>query len=518
MKTRKLVTMLLAVLMVCMTANNALAEYTGDAPIFDETLTITILASRNTTPATPFDELNYYQAALKRANVKLEAELLDSKTYKDVASARLAAGVELPDILRLPGVDSDMSYAQSGLLVDLSEYIEKYGFNIKQRFTGEYEGCLERIYTPDGKVYGLPTLNPPNSIRCIMINAPYLEKLGLSAPTDMDQFYNMLVAFKNNDMNGNGDTTDEIPLFMRSGTLGQFGMYWGLDLSTGWELDKNGEMQCSYATQEYYDFLKYFHRLYEEGLLYNEYSVAGADIQKALFAENQIGVILHYISNCESYSYNINPDFDINEEQLIMQVFDAPVGPYGDQAYYGNDLMSSGPQYVITKDCKDPEKVFYFLDWMYSEEAQDYLWFGIEGVDYTKDAEGNFTFRPEFLSNANGYRTEQGYNINCLPVVKHSNVNYLIASEQLKGMYDVAMKYLKMPSIGFAYFLPEEAEVVSMYSADLSTYFNEMFDAFIMGTVELNEANFNEYLATLKGLHVDELTAIYQARYDRTHK
>lgn len=43
------------------------------------------------------------------------------------------------------------------------------------------------------------------------VNMYWLEKLGMEMPTNMDEFYEMLVRFKNEDPNGNGKP-DEIPM------------------------------------------------------------------------------------------------------------------------------------------------------------------------------------------------------------------------------------------------------------------------------------------------------------------
>ena len=40
-----------------------------------------------------------------------------------------------------------------------------------------------------------------------------------------------------------------------------------------------------------------------------------------------------------------------------------------------------------------------------------------------------------------------------------------------------------------------------------------MFISFITGTTDLTQ--FNSYVETLKSMHVDDVTAVYQAKYDR---
>ena len=44
------------------------------------------------------------------------------------------------------------------------------------------------------------------------INQTWLDNLGLKAPATLDELYDVLVAFRDQDADGNGDPSDEIPL------------------------------------------------------------------------------------------------------------------------------------------------------------------------------------------------------------------------------------------------------------------------------------------------------------------
>lgn len=508
-----------ALIMVLTALSGALAEisYDGSAPLSDEPIRLSVLTNASGSRLTSWDGMEWLKEALRRINVDLDMELVDPGVYKDVLQPRLAAGIDLPDIVCLAANDTDLTWSNSGLFVDLSDMIDQYGFNLNKRFAEpDYADQKKTIYTPDGEVYFLPSFNPSWSIRGLMINMPWLRQLDLKVPETMDEFHDVLLAFKQNDMNGNGDPDDEIPLFMRSGMTELFGMFWGLDLLEGWEADENGVVTCSYIQPQYYDFLQYFHTLYEEGLLFNEFATASLDMQNSFFADNQIGSIVHFLTNLSGYSPKIDPNFVVGQDDLIMQVIPAPAGPYGHRVYYGNTSLGS-VRFGITTNCKNPEAAFCFLDWLYSDEATNLMWFGIEGKDYTVDENGNKVFSEEYLVNANGYRNSMGYNLRALPDVKNNETILTGEPAQMDEMYAIAVPYLKMPTFQFSYSLPDEIDVVSNYSADLKTYFKEMFTSFITGVTPLNEEEFAKYVSNVKALHVDDMTAIYQAKYDRAH-
>jgi glyoxylase-like metal-dependent hydrolase (beta-lactamase superfamily II) len=78
----------------------------------------------------------------------------------------------------------------------------------------------------DGKIYGLPAGEQMGTAgigremdysifsvpQFAMINKVWLDDLGLAMPTTLDELHDVLVAFRDQDANGNGDATDEIPL------------------------------------------------------------------------------------------------------------------------------------------------------------------------------------------------------------------------------------------------------------------------------------------------------------------
>ena len=108
-------------LCLLMVSGCALA-YDGTAPIDEEPITISVLTTNGASLLTDFANMTWWQEALKRANVVLEEEMVDPSSYADVIKPRLAAGIDLPDLINVGSNDADMAYINSGLFLDLSEY------------------------------------------------------------------------------------------------------------------------------------------------------------------------------------------------------------------------------------------------------------------------------------------------------------------------------------------------------------------------------------------------------------
>jgi len=490
-------------------------KYTGSAPVSKEKIKISILTTNGASKILGFSDMTWWQEALKRANVELEMEEIDPSSYDDVVKPRLAAAVDLPDIVRLSGRDDDMSYINSGIFIELTEYYDKYGYNFRKQFE-EHPNLKAEITTPDGKIYYVPYIyTTSNNSRCLMINKDFVEAVGMKMEDlkTIDDYYNFLVKVKNEDVNGNGDPNDEVPLFMRSGMIQLWGMFWGLDLadSGGYQVGADGKVFCGYADEKYLELLTWLNKLYKEGLLFSEFATANLDMQTALFSNNQIGSLIHFISNCTGYSISINPNWNFDNDEPIMQPLVPPLkGPYGHQPVYGRDAL--GSLFGITNACKNPEAVFCFIDYLYSQEIGELTWYGVEGVDYNI-VNGERVFAEKYLKNVDDYRSKSGYNADFLPSYQLGGGYMAKECKAVRDASEALAKYVMNPSITFSYKLEHENEVLQAYAADLRTYFSENLTAFIMGTRPLSE--WKNYIEEMERMHLSDVIAVYQAAVDR---
>lgn len=90
------------------------------------------------------------------------------------------------------------------------------------------------------------------------------------------EFEDMLIYWRDNDMNGNGDPSDEIPM---AGTLATDGGDFTVYLLNAFQAtpqydsmvaNEEGEVELIAITDEYREGLKWIHHLYEEGLIAEE--------------------------------------------------------------------------------------------------------------------------------------------------------------------------------------------------------------------------------------------------------
>lgn len=512
---KKFLSLLLTCAMMLGMAIPALA-YDGTAPIAEEPVKFSLLATNRASLSNEFEGMDWWQEVLKRANVEIDYELIDSSSYNDVIKPRLAAGQDLADLVMVPGSSEELqAYIDAGLFLDLTDYYNTMAFNYNKQFE-KHPSLKGEITTVDGKIYALPYIYTTDSnMRCMLLNSHYVEKLGkkLEDIETIDDFYDYLVAVKAQDMNGNGDPNDEVPMFVRPGQLNAFGgLLFGLDLADagGYQLTKDGKVICTYTDPRYKEFLTFFKKLYDEGLLYNEFATSTYDTQQSLLITDCIGCMPHFISNCTGYSQTIDSSWDFYKDAPIFM----PTlieGPHGDKNCYGRD--SYGGSHMISASCENPEAVFAFCDYLQSEEVGVLTWYGIEGVDYSI-VDGEYEFKEGYIQNEDDYLTKMGYNFDALPSYQ---LDYM--TKQCMPVREKAKElapFVYNPTITFSFKTPAEAEVLGAYAADLKTYFDENMLAFIMGTRSLDE--FDAYVAEVESMGLQEVLDVYQGIADRASK
>lgn len=483
------------------------------APITAEPVTISVLTVCDGTGLVDWDSMGWFHKALENTNINLEVELVDSAVYSEVMATRLAAGVDLPDIIRVSGRDADGTYVNAGLFQPLNEYAEKYAHNLSAVY--ERYATLEAAYTNyDGNQYFMPYFYlATEHARDMEYNVKLFEDNGLAVPTTTDELYETLKAIKAlGDWNGNGKE-DEIPLFvLYPDVLKQLGSFWGLDLSTGYMPNADGVVESCYVKPEYKEFLRFANMLVQEGLMNTDFVSSTWDQELALWSNNCIAMHVQWIGNTHYFEKCLDPNYDFLRDEPLVRIMEPLEGPYGDKFYVGRD--PAGLWFGVTRDCENPDVAFCVLDYFLHPDVVEMTWLGMEGVDYTKDEHGTIAFTDVYLQNEDNYRQVNGYNAEMFSGGQ-SLYGYGLAvnNPQNVAQWEINAEMTILP-IGFAYLEPEYNDILQSYQADLVTYLNESMTAFILGTRDI-ESEWDRYVNACYGLGLEEMTTVYQARYDR---
>lgn len=488
-------------------------NYTGSAPITDvEGQTVSILAQNSWYTTVDIKEAPIVKKVYEDAGITVDWSLVDPANYSDAVSPMLAAGMDLPDIVLLPDQDENMTYINSGIFVPLDEYFD-YMPNFK-KWLDENPTMKASLTSPDGHIYYVPGTNVEYNFQpTLMYNQKWVSDAGLSEnPDDLDSFVEMLSYFKENDMNGDGDATDEIPMSVTKGYLTyMFGPAFGLHFNNGgssaFYKNDEGEIEYSYYNEEYKEFLTFLNDLYNKELLEIEYTTLTRDQIIERFAQDKTGVTYDFGWQMSmTYSPQL-PYYDGTVETAIAGV--APLSGEEDGFYYARNPM--GNIFGVNKNASNLLLAIKFLDYSMSEENQDlYVW-GIEGESFEYDADGN----KQFTEQAKDSEWPQQFGIN--PAVVYPARQSVEATDVLVADWHVDVdksleEYMEDPW-PFIYSTEEESNVMSQYMTDVQTYVDEMMVSFISGVTPLDE--FDNYMSTLKNMNIEEILKVKSAQYAR---
>ncbi|NLB89653.1 MAG: extracellular solute-binding protein, partial [Clostridiales bacterium] len=198
----------------------------GEFPIIDEPIELRIWCNLPT-DASENIELNDATKWLEeKTNVKIIWEKVGINEAAEKLRVMMAANTDLPDIIMTANVGAIMtteqvfSYGMQGLIQPINEYIELYG-DAWYDAMDIVPWARSQITAPDGNIYGLGGVSDGayhmSLYQKFYINQNWLNKLNLNTPQTIEEFYNVLVAFRDQDPNGNG-IADEVPL---SGSVGK---------------------------------------------------------------------------------------------------------------------------------------------------------------------------------------------------------------------------------------------------------------------------------------------------------
>ncbi len=543
---------LLCAAMVLLSTVSALAtEVTpnNEFPIVKEKITLDVFA-----PAIPtiIDlTTNEFTVWLEeKTGVHINWITAPQESAPEVLNMMLASG-DLPDIIlgvQVSTATEELYGTAEHMFRPLNDLIENYAPTFKSIMAArpEVKGAITAL---DGNIYSLPSIQ--DCYHCgysqkMWINQDWLTKLNLEMPTTTEEFYNVLVAFRDGDPNGNGKK-DEIPLI---GAKENEGWYQSV---TGYLLNafvydsgvynqvkdyvtKDGVVDTSINKEAYREGLKYLNKLYSEGLIYPDSLTLKYDQVKALaLAEDELvgaapaghlGMFLDVVTNPERYRHYTSV---------------APLkGPEGvQQATYFPYFPITTGEFVITVDNPYPEASMRWADLMYDYETSMIRGWGKEGVAWRKAEEGEVgldgttpalykTLIPFDEQAQNVHWSWLGIEYTDNTLWNGTNVTTpdmdLYSPEGFEKLLWVetenkyepykSNEYSELPALRMDSIDTDE---LSMLQVQLKNYIEESRSRFIIGDLSL-DTDWDTYLSTLNDLGLNRYLELKQKAYDATYK
>lgn len=219
--------------------------------------------------------------------VTIDWECVSGDALTEKKNLVLNSGADMPDaFMGAELTDYEiMTNGNNGVFIPLESYINKETMPNLSKVLEERPEALAACTMPDGHIYTLPKLEEMGfeykdgnnyyigAIPQFMaINKKWLEAVSMDMPETIDELHDVLVAFKENDCNGNGDKTDEIPLSFEwthwcADMTSLFSAFGFTDYNIDHRAIRDGKAYFTASTDNYREAMKYFHEWYAEGLI-----------------------------------------------------------------------------------------------------------------------------------------------------------------------------------------------------------------------------------------------------------
>jgi putative aldouronate transport system substrate-binding protein len=217
--------------------------------------------------------------------------------------------------------------------------------------------------------------------RMLTVRQDWLDQLGLEAPQSLDDLYNVMVAFRDQDPAGNGagvtlglataGTYDIQPFMSSEGILPGY-------------VEVDGKRTIPYATEAAIPVYEWLAKLYAEGLFDPNFATATTADMRNLFQTDKVGFVTYWDTWVGLFN-NTRLTEDPSTSFVAKGITAAP-GPDG------KVILNRGQPSVwtIPVNAQDPDTAFQFIEWWNTFPGITLGSLGILDNDYTVSADGTY--------------------------------------------------------------------------------------------------------------------------------
>lgn len=514
-------------------------------------------------------------------DLALDYTVVERDQYAAILNATLSGG-EIPDFFYAASLsDADcVNLIENGMMLNIKDVLQySKGPAAKEYAEGGLYHINAQVFSyTDGGMYFFGNVSKQISVEndyfgpqaiegnncAMLIRQDWLDKLNLPMPTTLDEVFSTLVAFQENDMNGNG-IKDERMCINISGTGGSANnagitdyMFNGVAQWFGlapfnYQLNRaTGEAMVPINQPGYKAYINFLQKCVDAGVIYLTDSVSyynggtsEGDNLSVHMQDNVVGMYFgvaladHAFQPAEAV-YTVMPVIKgCNEADPIMTVSSG----YKTWSRWGFSSKAN------------PKAVAAFLDTICTQDYAKWVTFGIEGETYYIDADsGNYVFTASNkYDDIAATGLARGYMLvidSFLPDASqigwynqyYGPLNWKDYDEFLASRYfneTMANKYTEKQisnmklwcenakntvlvnfnnDIGMItpMLTTDESEIVDMYNTDLETRMAELTVGFLTGLFDINKLD--SYIDELNGMGLEDLAAVRQAQYNRYYQ
>lgn len=472
----------------------------------------------------------------EKTNVEIEWKAIQGDQWGEKITLAMADTSTLTDFIFSAGFgDNDLlRYADQGVIIPLEEYIDAYMPNLKSIFD-KFPEYRKMSTDTNGHIWALPWIEQLGSEKTAIqsvgdmsfINKKWLDFLGLKIPTTVDEFEQVLIAFRDHaselqkEFNIDGSIIpmscivndgNQDPAILING----FGEGYG-DNDQGRHIAVTDDKKviCTATQQGFKDGITWLHSLYEQGLIDPEAFTQEWSTYVSKGKSGRYGV-------CFSWdAANIIDDF---AGWVPLPALTADVRNITPE----NGSFTSGydrGRCVVTAVAKNPALVCAWLDQMYDPFQSPQNNWGTYGEDddfdifvLGKNANGEDMLQHAPLGDASPVEVREAESVNGpLAILDEYYGVYVTCADDAQYRLDWIKDYYT-PDMNTKYVYPnvfmsqEDTEELSNLQTDITKTINAKRSDWIMNG--FTDADWDEYIKSLDAYGLSDMLAIFQKYLD----
>lgn len=471
----------------------------------------------------------------EKTNVEIDWTAIQADQWSDKISLEMANTKNMTDFIFSAGFsDNDLlKYAKQGVIIPLEEYIDAYMPNLQAVFE-KYPEYRTMCTDTEGHIWALPWIeqlgNEKTAIQTIgnmsFINKKWLDFLNLKVPTTVDEFEQVLIAFRDHaseiqaefgidgsiiPMSCIVNDGDQDPSLIING----FGEGYGdADKTRHIAVTNDKEVICSATQDGYKEGIEWLHKLYEEGLIDTESFTQEWSTYVAKGKSGRYGVC---------FSWDV-ANIDNLEDWVPLPALTADTRNITPQ----NGSFTSGfdrGRCVVTAVAENPALVCAWLDQMYDPFQSPQNNWGTYGEDddfdifeLSKNAEGGEMLKHAPLGDASPVEVREAESVGGpLAVLNDYYDVYVTCPDDAQYRLDWIKEYYT-PDMNLDYVYPnvfmnqEDTKKLSDLQTDIEKLINANKSDWIMNG--FTDDDWNQYLSELDGYGLEEYLQIFQKYLD----
>jgi len=472
----------------------------------------------------------------EKTNVEIEWKAIQGDQWGEKITLAMADTNTLTDFIFSAGFgDNDLlRYADQGVIIPLEDYIDAYMPNLKAVFD-KYPEYRKMSTDTNGHIWALPWIEQLGSEKTAIqavgdmsfINKKWLDFLGLDIPTTVDEFEQVLIAFRDHASElqaefGIDGSIIPMSCIVNDGNqdpailINGFGEGYG-DCDQGRHIAVTDDKKviCTATQPGFKDGIAWLHKLYEEGLIDPEAFTQEWSTYVSKGKSGRYGV-------CFSWdNANIIDDFNGWVPLPALTADVRNITPENGSFTSGYDRGRC----VVTAVAKNPALVCAWLDQMYDPFQSPQNNWGTYGEDddfdifvLGKNENGDDMLQHAPLGDASPVEVREAESVNGpLAILDEYYGVYVTCPDDAQYRLDWIKDYYT-PDMNTKYVYPnvfmsqEDTEELSNLQTDITKTINAKRSDWIMNG--FTDADWDEYLKSLDAYGLEDMLAIFQKYLD----